>query len=1185
MLIRLISSQVATIVGLCIVKSSVLDRLETLIAIRDKEIELMRKKLLITTALVAAFTATNAYAKIIDTLPEDGKDGFQGNVFVEEHTSKKSAINYNADYLTDDEITIKNIYMQTLYGTPEDRKGMDVGEKVNDGSANTQKLVVTDDARLDINRNQGPDDSPENAEKAQNLFNVNGGTVELNNGELHADGIIKITDGNITLNGSEFIAEDAGAKLVIEGGTINVINGNERFNGIGVEITEDNPQEGLVEAAWGPVEMSGGTINVSGQAGKLEFTDTSVGNYLIGSEINISDGTLNINDNSGVTVTKGFKNVDENDIATLEKGSINLTNTGVINLSGSLISNVEGDGNLNVKSSNALVDGNVSGSNLTFEADHTLSQAISGTIGDLASLNVNKGTLNFDEQTGLIDEVNIAENAGLHVDIKGNGPEQENVQLTANSFTSSGNIELAFHSDITAQNNLEINGGSVAAVNGDLESFNTININGGTLNLSDSSDITALKGLNISGGEINISDGEIWSLGDINLKDGTVNLSNLAAITTDFDDLDGIFNDTQKPETAGNINITGSSVNVEDKALLISEGNINLNGTGVIDVQDGATLFTTKTLPDEVEESDLTAFIKDNKATINLTDTGMANISGTLLANVEGNGKLNINSSSAKVDGDVSGSNLTFEENHSLSNAISGTIGNLASLNVNNGTLAYDKQTGKIGNLNVANGAGLDIGTNTVNATTATFADNSNLALRVASTRSFGNITADNITIGKDTTMKVTLDNGVVDSTGSETFKFLNSENIEGSFTNKIAENSRYDIKWNEDGSLSIFGKDVTSSDIVADAGGTSSNASTAEAWESIDDSSDVSEQAKNVSNVLYTLSQDTSAAGKKAYTDALTTVAPEVAPMVQHTQTQTANQVFGAVGTRLTGGSVSTGGQGMSSGDNIFERAALWVQGLFNKSKLEDTSKSYGFDADSSGIAMGAEKYVTEDTKIGLGYAYTNTDIDGFMRSTDVDTHTAFVYGEYKPSNWYVNGIASYGWSDYSENKNVSGVGVKADYDAETFGLQAMTGYDMQLKHFGLTPEVGLRYVHISQDGYKDSADQRVSSSDSDILTGVIGAKVSKTWRLENGMNIKPEARIAATYDLMNDDVNSVVTLANGSAYMVEGDALDRFGMEFGAGVTAEVNDNVELSLGYEGKFREDYQDHTGLVNLKYKF
>lgn len=122
-----------------------------------------------------------------------------------------------------------------------------------------------------------------------------------------------------------------------------------------------------------------------------------------------------------------------------------------------------------------------------------------------------------------------------------------------------------------------------------------------------------------------------------------------------------------------------------------------------------------------------------------------------------------------------------------------------------------------------------------------------------------------------------------------------------------------------------------------------------------------------------------------------MTAVAPEVAPMVQKTQTETANQVFGAVSTRLTGGSVSTGAQGMSSGDNIFKRGAMWVQGMFNKSKLDDTSKAKGFDADSSGIAFGAEKFVNDDTKVGIGYAYTNTDIDGFMRSTDVDTHTSY--------------------------------------------------------------------------------------------------------------------------------------------------------------------------------------------------
>ena len=789
----------------------------------------MKKKLLFTTALVALVCTSNVYAA--------------------------DEIIINTD---------KNIV---------DGSGIDVGDKVNDNSQNTQKLTVTNGARLDIFKTG----------ETKNLFNVNGGKVEINDGEIHSEGTANISGGEIMINGGELTIENPGAEMNISGGTVNLTNNPTRTSGFGINISDENPEDGFIETASGPVKMTGGTINVlSGNALGLSAKENTTGNVITGTALNISGGELNINEGAGVAVIKGF--INENDLA---KGTVNVTDKGIVNLSGTLRADVSGDGNLNVKSSSALVDGNVSGSNLTFEADHSLSKLVSGEIGDLASLNVNKGTL------------------------------------------------------------------------------------------------------------------------------------------------------------------------------------------------------------------------------------------------------------------------------------------------------TYDKQTGKIGNLNVT--GGLDIGTNTVNATNVDFKDNSSLALRVAATDNYGKINADKIGIGNETTIKITLDNGVVGSEG-ETFKFLNSGNIDGEFTNKIAENGRYDIVQNKDGSFNVAQKDTTASDVVAEAGGTASNAATAEAWETINNSSNVSAQAKAVSTAIYDLSQETSAAGKKAYVDALTAVAPEVAPMVQKTQTETANQVFGAVSTRLTGGSISTGSEGMSSGDSNPD-VAVWVQGMFNKSKLDDTSKAKGFDADSNGVALGIEKFINKDVKVGAGYAYTNTNIDGFMRSTDVDTHTAILYGEYKPSNWYVNGIATYGWSDYSEDKNVAGVGVKADYDVETFGLQAMTGYDMNVNGLGITPEAGLRYVHIKQDAYKDSADQHVSANDSDILTGVIGAKVSKNFELSNGMNIKPEARIAATYDLFNDDVNSVVTLANGSAYAVEGEALDRFGMEFGAGVTAEVNDNVELSLGYEGKFREDYQDHTGLINAKYKF
>ena len=89
------------------------------------------------------------------------------------------------------------------------------------------------------------------------------------------------------------------------------------------------------------------------------------------------------------------------------------------------------------------------------------------------------------------------------------------------------------------------------------------------------------------------------------------------------------------------------------------------------------------------------------------------------------------------------------------------------------------------------------------------------------------------------------------------------------------------------------------------------------------------------------------------------------------------------------------------------------WVQGLYNNSKLDSSSKARGFDSDSAGVAMGIHKAINKAVKAGISYSYTDTDVDAYRRNIDVKSLTFIAYGEYKPSNWFVNGIASYGMSD----------------------------------------------------------------------------------------------------------------------------------------------------------------------------
>ena len=886
-----------------------------------------------------------------------------------------------------------------------------------------------------------------------------------------------------------------------------------------VTINQDNAAN---YATTGNITVTGGTVTASGDTGLIQMSDGTK------KKLSISGGDLTFTNGAGIYAEgiDGQYNTTAADMD-ITGGNITVEDGSEITLVGNADMNIGGKANITMNYTGEAPD-NAHDGGILHEGQSGDINISGGTInltGEVAKIERGgyDGDWYYDSETG----ETLGENDG-----QGTAPEGADKD---NYHVSTGNINITGG---------EINLKDGARISLTEKNTGDLNISGGTINGTEIGNYG--KGnVNISGGEITATDIGAEQ-GSITISNGTVNMVKVDGIRSE-----GLYardNMTIKGGTVNisgnenliwgkNIKMTGGTLNVKDSTAFITPNTVNIDG-GTINIAENSSLGWAKASGDNFTFDTTVGENSD----IDLGSNAVLNLAGTLNANIESHGTINILNSNTKIGGSAESSN-----------------GGVMNVGLNKAVIEGDMTFGASSTLNMSV---TDEGNGSLTARNIVAEEGSKLALTVSKTMEI------------DDTATVKL----FETTG----KFDNN------FTNEIS-NNRYKVEAVTEGegdAKKYTGEykityENSASDVVADAGGSVNNASTAEAWDSMVTSGSANAQAKAVANVLNDLSQH----DKQAYVAALTAVAPEVAPMVQKTQTETANQVFGAVGTRLTGGSISTGSEGMSSGDNIFERVAVWVQGMFNHSKLDDTSKAKGFDADSSGVAMGIEKFVTDDVKVGAGYAYTNTDIDGFMRSTDVDTHTAILYGEYKPSNWYVNGIATYGWSDYSEDRNVSGQNINADYDVETFGLQAMTGYDMQVKNFGLTPEVGLRYVHIKQDAYTDGTGADVSGNDSDILTGVIGAKVNKTFALDNGMLIKPEARIAATYDLFNDDVNSVVTLANGSAYAVEGEALDRFGMEFGAGITAEVNDNVEFALGYEGKFREDYQDHTGLINLKYKF
>lgn len=298
--------------------------------------------------------------------------------------------------------------------------------------------------------------------------------------------------------------------------------------------------------------------------------------------------------------------------------------------------------------------------------------------------------------------------------------------------------------------------------------------------------------------------------------------------------------------------------------------------------------------------------------------------------------------------------------------------------------------------------------------------------------------------------------------------------------------------------------------------------------------------------------------------------VAPDSKPVAQSIAMSAQNQVLNMAAGRMAG----VAPVGRSGGDTPMA-AGAWVQGMFNKSKLNNQFHSYG-----RGFALGGDTIVDGVFTLGGGYAYATTDVHSDNRDTDIESNTIFVYGQYKPTNWYMNATLAYTMAEYEENTTVFGLPMTNVYDVDSYGAQLMTGYAFAS---GITPEMGVRYLRVESDGYNNGLGD-VAVEDTQYLTGVAGFKYGFQIESESDLKFSPEIRAAATYDFLSDDAIATITTPGAAAYVVESGRLSRLGGEFGIGLNAQYK-GLNISLSYDLDLHKDYTSQTGMLKFRFNF
>jgi autotransporter-associated beta strand protein len=360
-----------------------------------------------------------------------------------------------------------------------------------------------------------------------------------------------------------------------------------------------------------PINSSSYSISKTGN-GTLVFNDTNISNF--SADIIITNGTVAASNNN--TLGTGTVRLNGGTLSSDSTGARSLnnaisvqvsselgdaTNSGALTLSGNL-DFTTGDLILSSRSNNEISGTiNLFNSNQTFNIDNSVTQTMSGNVGNGTLTKSGSGILVLSGTNTYTGDTNISAGT-LNVSGQLNSGSYSGEIDNSSTFTFSSNSDQTLSGDITGSGTLTKSGSSTLILSGTNTYSGTTTISDGTLTLSGTlSDNTAVTVESGAIFDINNSD----TIGSI-AGAGTIDITSKEVLTVGGDNSSTIFSGTIQSddgtgtgaltkEGTGSLTLSGNNnfggaVNVDAGSLIISSNNALGNTNNLTTVDLGATI-------------------------------------------------------------------------------------------------------------------------------------------------------------------------------------------------------------------------------------------------------------------------------------------------------------------------------------------------------------------------------------------------------------------------------------------------------------------------------------------------------------------------------------------------------------------------------------------------------------------
>ncbi len=291
-----------------------------------------------------------------------------------------------------------------------------------------------------------------------------------------------------------------------------------------------------------------------------------------------------------------------------------------------------------------------------------------------------------------------------------------------------------------------------------------------------------------------------------------------------------------------------------------------------------------------------------------------------------------------------------------------------------------------------------------------------------------------------------------------------------------------------------------------------------------------------------------------------------------------------------LTSTNAPAGAMGPGDQNTIFDMH-VWLQQYSGQGNYDRVGISDAFALNNNGTTIGADKLIGEALAVGVNYTYARSAAraDNGDR-LDTETYWVGAYGEWVGvDGLYVDALASYGYSSYDSERIAASYHGTASYNGHAVGVSADVGqYYYYGENLALSPYMGLHALASMTEDHNEVEDEgsvvQVDGIDHNWVESALGLKLRHRFDTPVG-RFQTTGYAEWSYDFVQDEIYSSLTAADVSSTETARISPDESGINAGIGYSWICTDYMEVGVGYNGRFSDNYEEHTGSVMLDIMF